>query len=64
MVTIILQPSSLDYKWCHDLMLLTLRHYALDDHVLSDVAHLSIYWAKLDNIVVTWILSTLSPDLH
>jgi hypothetical protein len=43
MITIVLEPSSLDYKWCHDLMLLTLRHYALDDHVLSDVVHPSIY---------------------
>jgi hypothetical protein len=45
-------------------MLLTLRRYALDDHVLSDVADPSIYWARLDSIVVTWILGTLSPELH
>jgi hypothetical protein len=41
-----------------------LRRYALDDHVLSDVADLSVYWARLDSIVVTWILGTLSPELH
>jgi hypothetical protein len=63
-VTIILEPSSLDYKRWHDLMLLTLRRYALDDHFLSDVADPSVYWARLDNIVVTWILDTLSPELH
>jgi hypothetical protein len=45
-------------------MLLTLRQYALDDHVLSDVTNPSTYWARLDNIMVTWILSTLSPELH
>jgi hypothetical protein len=62
--TIILEPSSPDYKrWCN-LVLLTLRRYALDDHILSDVADLSIYWARLDSIMVTWILGTLSPKLH
>jgi hypothetical protein len=33
-------------------MLLTLRRYALDDHVFSDVVDPSVYWARLDNIVV------------
>jgi hypothetical protein len=45
-------------------VLLTLHRYALDDHILSDVADLSIYWARLNNIMVTWILGTLSPELH
>jgi hypothetical protein len=63
-VTIVLEPSSPHYKWWHDLVLLTLRRYALDDHVLSDVADLSIYWVRLSNIVVTWILGTLSHELH
>jgi hypothetical protein len=63
-VTIVLEPSSPDYKRWRDLVLLTLYRYALDDHVLSDVADPSIYWARLDNIVVTWILGTLSPELH
>jgi hypothetical protein len=63
-VTIVLEPSSPDYKWWRDLVLLTLRRYALDDHVLSDVADPSVYWARLDNIMVTWILGTLSPELH
>jgi hypothetical protein len=61
---IILKPSSSDYKWWRDLMLLTLHRYALDDHVLSDVANPSVYWARLDSIVVTWILDTLSLELH
>jgi hypothetical protein len=63
-VTIVLEPSSPDYKRWRDLMLHTLRRYALDDHILSDVADPSIYWAKLDNTVVTWIFGTLSPELH
>jgi hypothetical protein len=61
MVTIILEPLSPDYKRWRNLML---RRYALDDHVLFDIADPSIYWARLDNIVVTWILGTLSPELH
>jgi hypothetical protein len=45
-------------------MLLMLHRYALDDHVLSDVVDPSTYWARLDNIVVTWILVTLFPEFH
>jgi hypothetical protein len=63
-VTIILEPSSPDCKRWRDLVILTLRCYALDDHVLSDVSDLSVYWPRLDKIVVAWILGTLSPDLH
>jgi hypothetical protein len=63
-VTIILEPSSPDYKRWRDLVLLTLHRYALDDHVLSDIINLSVYWARLDSIVVIWILGTLSPELH
>jgi hypothetical protein len=52
-VTIVLQPSSPNYKWWRDLVLLTLHSYALDDHILSDVADPFVYWPTLDNIVVT-----------
>jgi hypothetical protein len=41
-----------------------LHRYALDDHVVSDVSDPSIYWARLDNIVVTRILSALFAELH
>jgi hypothetical protein len=63
-ITIVLESSSPDYKRWRNLMLLTLHRYAFDDHVLSDVADPSIYWARLDNIMVTWIIGTLSPELH
>jgi hypothetical protein len=63
-VTIVLEPSSPYYKRWRDLVPLTLHRYALNDHVLSDIADPSTYWARLDNIVVTWILGTLSPELH
>jgi hypothetical protein len=45
-------------------MLLTLHCCALNDHVLSDVADPSVYCARLDSIMLTWILGTLSPELH
>jgi hypothetical protein len=61
---IVLEPSSPHYKQWRDLILLMLRRYALDDHVLSDVADTSIYWARLNSIMVTCILDTLSPELH
>jgi hypothetical protein len=63
-ITIILEPSSPDYKRWRDLVLLTLRRYTLNDHILFNVADPSVYWARLDNIMVTWILGTLSPELH
>jgi hypothetical protein len=63
-VTIILEPSSPNYKRWRDLVLLTFCRYALDDHVLSDIADPFICWARLDSIVVTWIIGTLSPELH
>jgi hypothetical protein len=50
---IVLKPTSPDNKWWHDIVLLMLHRYALDDHVLSDVTDPSVYWARLDNIVVT-----------
>jgi hypothetical protein len=61
---IVLEPSSPHYKRWRDLILLMLRRYALDDHVLSDVDDTSIYWARLNSIMVTCILDTLSPELH
>jgi hypothetical protein len=64
MVKIFQKPSSPDYKWWRDLVLLPLRRYAIDDHVLSDIIVSSVYWARLDNIVVTCILGTLFPELH
>jgi hypothetical protein len=63
-ITIILELLSPHHKRWHDLVLLTLHRYALDDHILFDVADPSTYWARLDNIMMTWILSTLSPELH
>jgi hypothetical protein len=63
-VTIILEPSSPHYKRWRDLVLFTLHRYTLDDHIVSTVPNPSTYWARLDNIVVTWNLSILSLELY
>jgi hypothetical protein len=52
-VTIVLEPLSPNYKRWRDLELLTLRRYALDNHIQSNVIDPSVYWARLDSIVVT-----------
>jgi len=50
----------------HDRHHVTLRRYALDDHVLVDasIAAQTPAWLRLDNIVLSWILGTISLDLH
>jgi len=54
------------YACWRDLVLLTLCRYALDDHVLLDasVAVQTPVWLRLDNIVLSWVLGTISLDLH
>jgi hypothetical protein len=47
------------------MVLLTLRRYALDDHVLVDASTVvQTPWLCLDSIVLSWILWTISLDLH
>jgi hypothetical protein len=41
------------------MMLLALRRYALDDHVLTDKIEDTAYWYHYDGIVLTWMLVTL-----
>ncbi len=48
-VTIVLEPSSPDYKRWRDLVLLMLHRYALNDHVLFDVVDPSACCARLDH---------------
>jgi hypothetical protein len=66
MVPVVLEPESPSYAHWRDLLLLTLRRYALDDHVLcapTGVAPTAA-WVRLDSIVLTWIVGTISGDLH
>jgi uncharacterized membrane protein YgcG len=66
MVPVVLEPESPSYARWRDLLLLTLRRYALDDHVLSDPTGVAptAAWVRLDSIVLTWIVGTISVDLH
>jgi hypothetical protein len=56
-----LRCCQLVWMRCHNHPCLRVRCH---DHVLSDIADSSIYWDRLDNIVVTLIFDTLSPELH
>ncbi|XP_021316676.1 uncharacterized protein LOC110435442 [Sorghum bicolor] len=66
LVPVVLEPESPSYARWRDLVLLTLRRYALDDHVLLDTAGVvpTPSWLRLDNVVLPWILGTISLDLH
>jgi hypothetical protein len=66
MVPVVLEPESLSYARWRDLLLLTLRRYALDDHVLCDLTDVAptATWLRLDIIMLTWIVGTISVDLH
>jgi hypothetical protein len=66
MVPVVLEPESPSYARWRDLLLLTLRRYALDDHVLCDPTGVAptAAWVRLDSIVLTWIVGTISIDLH
>jgi hypothetical protein len=61
MVPVVLEPESPSYARWRDL-LLTLRRYALDDHVLCDPTGVALTaaWVRLDSIVLTWIVGTIS----
>jgi hypothetical protein len=66
LVPVVLEPESPSYARWRDLVLLTLRRYALDDHVLVDALAVvqTPSWLRLDSIVLSWILGTISLDLH
>ena len=66
LVPIILEPESPSYGRLWDLLLLTHRRYALDDHVLLDTVGVAqtASWLHLNSIVLSWILGTISLDIH
>jgi uncharacterized membrane protein YgcG len=66
MVPVVLEPESSSYARWRDLLLLTLCRYALDDHALCDPTSVApaAAWVRLDSIVLTWIMGTISGDLH
>jgi len=66
LVPVVLEPESPSYARWRDLVLLTLRRYAIDDHVFLDTAGAvpTPLWLRLDSVVLSWILGTISLDLH
>jgi len=66
LVSVTLDPTSTSYGRWRDQVLLALRRYALDDHVLTDtpVQARDGVWLHLDSIVVCWIFGTLTPNLQ
>jgi hypothetical protein len=64
-VLVVLSVTSTQYPHWHDLVLLTLQHYALDDHVSSDAPTLDDpHWRRMDGVVLLWLLDTITVDLQ
>ena len=66
LVPVVLEPESPSYACWRDLVLLTLRRYGLNDHILIDasVAVQTPSWLRLDSVILSWILGMISLDLH
>jgi hypothetical protein len=64
LVSIVLDPTSSHYpRWRGQV--LTLRRYALDDHVLDDVATPpSPAWTLMDTVVLSWLHGTITVELQ
>jgi hypothetical protein len=64
-VSVILDPVSSHYPRWRGQVLLTLRRYALDDHVLDDVATPpSPAWSLMDSVVLFWLHGTITVELQ
>jgi hypothetical protein len=63
-VSIVLDPASSHYpRWRGQV--LTLRRYALDDHVLDDVVTPSSpAWSLMDTVVLSWLHGTITVELQ
>jgi hypothetical protein len=65
LVSVILDSSSAQYARSRENMLLTLRHYALANHVLSDDSFVDVpAWDRMDMLVKSWFFGTVSPALQ
>ncbi|XP_025801768.1 uncharacterized protein LOC112881316 [Panicum hallii] len=66
LVSVLLDPASSSYSRWRDQVLLTLRRYALDDHVLVDspLEARDVTWLRLDSVAMSWIFGTISLDLQ
>ena len=66
LVTVLLDPMSSSYGRWRDQVLLALRRYTLDDHVLLDtlIEARDAVWLRLDSVAMSWIYRTISLDLQ
>jgi hypothetical protein len=60
-----LDASSTHYARWRDNVLLTLRRYALSDHVLSNDTFVNVpAWDRMVMVVKSWLYDTISPELQ
>jgi hypothetical protein len=65
LVTVVLDSSSTHYARWRDNVLLTLRRYALFDHVLSDDTFVDVpAWDMMDMVVKSWLYDTILSELQ
>ena len=55
LVSVLLDPASPSYSRWRDQVLLALRLYALDDHILLDtsIEALDVVWLRLDSVAMS-----------
>jgi hypothetical protein len=64
-MSVILDLASSHYPRWRGQVLLTLRRYALDDHVLDDVTTPpSRAWSLMDSVVLSWLHGTITVELQ
>jgi hypothetical protein len=64
LVSVVLAPDSAPYTRWRDHVLLSLHRYALDDHVLTDTVVSTHAWSWMDNVVLAWILGSLTVEIQ
>jgi hypothetical protein len=66
LVTVVFDSNPTSYARWRDQLLLVLRRYALDSHVISDTPARARdpVWRRRDCIVMSWISGTISLDLQ
>jgi hypothetical protein len=65
LVSIVLDPTSSHYPHWWGQVLLTLRCYALADHILYDiVTPPSSTWSQMDTVVLSWLHDTITVELQ
>jgi hypothetical protein len=63
-VNIVLDSSSTNYSYCHDLMEQALQRYVLIKHVTDDTPSNDPEWIRMDSVILNWISNSISADLH